>query len=40
MSGHDGKPIPKLVGHLLYLLGHTTECRPIAVTSLAQACMR
>ena len=25
MSGHDGQPIPKLVGHVLHLLGHATE---------------
>ena len=24
LSGHDGQPIPKLVGHLLHLLGHAT----------------
>ena len=32
---HDGQPIPKLVGHLLHLLGHTTEFRPFATTDLA-----
>ena len=25
MSGRDGQPISKLVGHLLHLLGHATE---------------
>ena len=37
MRDHDGQPIPELVSHLLHLLGHTTECRPIAITSLAQS---
>ena len=37
MSGHDGQPIPKLVGHLLHLLhllGHATESRSLSVSSL------
>ena len=25
MSGHDGQPIPNLVGHLQQLLGHASE---------------
>ena len=25
MSGHDGQPIPNLVGHLHLLLGHASE---------------
>ena len=25
MGGHDGQLIPKLVGHLLHLLGRATE---------------
>ena len=31
MSGHDGQPIPKLVGHLFYLLGLATESRSFAI---------
>ena len=34
MSGHDGQPILKLVGHLLHLLGHATESRSLSVSSL------
>ena len=34
MGGHDGQPIPKLVGHLLHLLGHSTEPRSLAISSL------
>ena len=36
MNGYGGQPFPDLVGYLLHLLGHTAECRPIAITSLAQ----
>ena len=34
IGGHDGQPIPKLVGHLLHLLGHSTESRSLAISSL------
>ena len=34
MGGHDGQPIPKLVGHLLHLLGHATEFKSLAISSL------
>ena len=34
MGGHDGQPILKLVGHLLHLLGHATESRSLAISSL------
>ena len=34
MGGHDGQPIPKLVGHLLHLLGDATESRSLAISSL------
>ena len=34
MVGHHGQPIPKLVGRLLHLLGHSTESRFLAISSL------
>ena len=34
MGGHDGQPIPKFVGHLLHLLGHATEFKSLAISSL------
>ena len=34
VSGHHGQPIPKLVGHSLHLLGHATESRSLAISSL------
>ena len=34
MGGHDGQSIPKLVSHLLHLLGHATESRFLATSSL------
>ena len=34
IGGHDGQSIPKLVDHLLHLLGHSTESRSLAISSL------
>ena len=33
MGGHDGQPIPKLIGHLLHLLGHATEFKSLAISA-------
>ena len=40
MGSHDGQPIPKLVSHLLHLLGHSTESRSLAMLILLEVQVR